>query len=254
MKPSTRAFLDRVRYADDPTSNDAARVRAAVAVAIAGSAVVTSAASTTAATSAGSGGVSSVGAASGGASAIAGAGAKGVFLATWYWVGGGIVAVGLSVGGYHLATRTAAPSTVETVRVAETTAAPRQQREDPPEASAKPPASALAAPEPAAPARALPAAAPSVRTSLDADLELLESVSEDLRAGHEARALERLDRNEVRIASSALAEELRAARIVALCQSGKLEQGRALARALLAVAPRSPQRHRIDAACQGDAP
>ncbi len=262
MKPSTRAFLDSVRHGDDPSPADAARVRMAVNVALAtgaasvGSAAAGSSTAGTAGAVTSAAGSGSAGAAAGTHAAAVAVGGKSLLASVLPWVGGGLTVIALSLGGYQLATpgRESGHREIQRPSPSTTIAAPLAPTfADPPEPPRTEPAAELPDPrsaegEPGPPPRAPVASSSPVGPSLQADLDLLEAVSSDLRAGRAEQALERLSQRDPRIGSSVLSEELHAAHIVALCQTDA-EQGRALARVFLDRSRHSPHCLRVQRSC-----
>jgi hypothetical protein len=101
---------------------------------------------------------------------------------------------------------------------------------------AKPRARAAAAP-----------AAPRAATSLRAELELLQRVQAALKRGEASSALQALDAHQT--TDSTLLAERRAARILALCQLGRIDDARRAAAAFVKQHPDSLQRAAVDGSC-----
>jgi hypothetical protein len=101
---------------------------------------------------------------------------------------------------------------------------------------AKPRARAAAAP-----------AAPAAASSLRAELELLQRVQAALKRGEASSALRALDAHQTTDAT--LLAERRAARILALCQLGKIDDARRAAADFVKQHPDSLQRAAVDGSC-----
>jgi outer membrane protein assembly factor BamD (BamD/ComL family) len=98
---------------------------------------------------------------------------------------------------------------------------------------------------PAAPA----APAPS---SLDVEIALLQDANGALREKDGARALRLVDEHSRRFPNGTLGEEFEAARVFALCQSGRMSEARDVAGRFLREHPRSPLVPRVSRACDSD--
>jgi hypothetical protein len=116
------------------------------------------------------------------------------------------------------------------------------------------PAPSTAAPSTAVPVRAKPRAraaaapaAPGAATSLRAELELLQRVQAALKRGEASSALQALDAHQT--TDSTLLAERRAARILALCQLGRIDDARRAAAAFVKQHPGSLQRAAVDGSC-----
>lgn len=99
----------------------------------------------------------------------------------------------------------------------------------------------------------LPATAPTSQPAPDpllAETEALRQAQRALRSGDAARALELLSSQDRTFATGSLQQERAAARVLALCQSGRPEQARALAARFIERWPRSALRARVTAACR----
>jgi hypothetical protein len=246
MKAETERFLDLVRDAEDPTALDEQRVRrslrAAVAAGAASSVVVSTSALPSAASKTGLFG-------SAGGSVVAKGGLVFVF------------AVGaLSVA--HVATRSEpeAPRLSERPASVQVEAQVRQ-----PSPSVEVPAELKGGPAPDAPREQPPAplrsarvevkpavrqreaAAVSSAASLRKELALLSEVQADLRRGDGAGALAKLSAHDT--GDQQLLAERRAARILALCANGDVEQAAGEARRFLVLHPDSPQRDAVLRSC-----
>ena len=100
-----------------------------------------------------------------------------------------------------------------------------------------------------------PSKAPSVREersrpdTLRGEIELLEDVRSALERGDGGRALQRLDAHVT--GDRQLLAERRAARILALCQLGRIDEARRDAASLLRDEPASLQRAAVERSCAG---
>lgn len=102
------------------------------------------------------------------------------------------------------------------------------------------------APTPAPP----PAASSRSPDVLAREVALLSRATRELRAGRAAAAVKILDEHQRRFPTGALSEERRAARAQALCQLGRVDEGRA---ELARLAPRSPAAATAAQVCDGAA-
>lgn len=97
-------------------------------------------------------------------------------------------------------------------------------------------------------ARAAPApAAPAAASRLRGELELLQRVQAALKRGEASSALRALDAH--RTTDSTLLAERRAARILALCQLGRIDEARRAAAAFVDQHPDSLQRAAVEGSC-----
>lgn len=87
-------------------------------------------------------------------------------------------------------------------------------------------------------------------SSLEAELEIVGRAQGALKSGQPNEALRALDEHARRFPSGVLALERSGVRTVALCQAGRLEEGRAAALSYLRLAPNSVLSKRIRVACQ----
>jgi hypothetical protein len=268
------ALLDAARGGDDPSVDDRARVRAAVARQIVVGVAVGAAAATAAKTASG---VVTAGAAGAGAGAAVGGGA----VATGAGLGGlgakllvsvAIVgAVGMGTAGTvkmvrHREEERARVAQVEVAaRVAASVAASsRAHASDiPPPPSEEdlrattpieiPTPSPSAAPEWVFPSRAPPARAPSAPSPspLDAELALLRTAHDALKAHDPAAALRALDEHARRFPDGAMVEEREASRVFALCDLARTDEATDAASRFLREHPSSPLAARVAHACDG---
>lgn len=96
-------------------------------------------------------------------------------------------------------------------------------------------------------ARAAAAPAPAAASRLRAELELLQRVQAALKRGEASSALRALDAHQT--TDSTLLAERRAARILALCQLGRVDEARRAAAAFVKQHPDSLQRAAVDGSC-----
>lgn len=232
MTPDTRAFLDEVRRAEDPSAEDEARVLAAVRTTV------------------------TVGAAAGAAVGVSKLGKLWALLVAPS-VKIGVLAIGVSGAalgvGASLSSSEGAPPPpqpqgqvaavaasvpVASARVATEAPPPKQPEVEPPP------------PEPAVvvkpPPRAAASAPPEV-ASLRRELEHLAAVQRALQQGDAEKALKQLDEHET--SDAQLLAERRAARVLALCAAGRVQQARRARSEFLAAHPASPQRAAVEGAC-----
>jgi hypothetical protein len=120
-----------------------------------------------------------------------------------------------------------------------------------PEPEAPTSTSSTRAPSRPVPVRAKPraraAAAPAAASSLRGELELLQRVQAALKRGEASSALQALDAHQT--TDSTLLAERQAARILALCQLGRIEEARRAAAAFVKQHPDSLQRAAVDGSC-----
>ena len=250
LSPDARSLLDAARDGDDPRVTDRVRVRRTLMATIG---TGTALASSTAATA-------SVAATAGPAKAVVATKVLG-----WLMAGG---AAGLAVAIPISAIEpSGAPAPVETPpavvapRAAEARAqaapavpvegdpAPAEQAS---EASPAPAPATTPAPSPAKPthpARPAPAGAPATSAGLSDEVRVLNEAHVALRDGDSARALALLDDHRRRFSRGALGEERQAARVLALCDAGRVAEAKAAAERFLAASPRSPLAPRVRQSC-----
>jgi hypothetical protein len=239
MSPETRAFLDSVRDAEDPTSEDEARVLSAVRTALVAGA-----------------GVGLVAGAAKSSKLLGLAGLSGLKL------GGAIVGLAAGVWFAGAALQERAPS-----RVPGGAGQPAAGRSELPPPSR--PSGAVASPLPSAfvvspvpsalvagellPENAeRPVARPRPPASLREEIALLAAVQGALERGDGAAALGLLDRHVT--SDRQLAAERKAARIHALCALGRSGEARELAAEFSHAHPASLQRAAIERSCAGTEP
>jgi len=245
LTSEARDLLEAARGGDEPTAEDRLRVRRALSASLGAGAAVVATSSVAAAHAAAPAATLSAASGSLGAAKVA------------FWVGAGLV-VGLTSAGAMVMTfrspgndpapqpaRAATPSPV--LAPAPTTIV----------AGAAPPA-ASDAPEPAAPARApepaasrpnASATARSPRSSLPAEMALLESARAALGRGDARAALGFLDEHERAFPDGAMTEERLASEVFAWCALGDRMSASRAAQELIRRAPASPLRARVLDSC-----
>ncbi len=236
MSPETRALLERVRDAEDPSAEDEERVLAAVRASVAAGALA----------------------------GVATAGSSKLFklMATWGLPGlktGPVVLCVLAAAGaaeLPVASERSEPSSVVApLRAAlpRGATAAREAVVPAPTAAPAPVLEIAAAPRAARPTRATQTppsvAEASSAPSLRRELLLLSDVQRLLKEGDAGAALQRLDQHTT--VDRELAAERRAARILALCAAGRTEEARQGAAELLREHPTSLQRDAVSRSCAG---
>jgi hypothetical protein len=232
-------LLDLLRNSDQPTLADRERIRRNVALQVAAGATV---AATLAAAQNGSWLLR------GGAVA---AWLKGATLATLL-VGAGIAST------HFLSTKSPPPAAIEAVsRVNNRQPLPEVTAPNPPQTAEE--SNAIEVPpnqeSVTVTAKRLAPAVKSPTTTnrsanLEAELELIGQAQRALKAGQPGEALRALDEHQRRFPAGSLSFERVGVRTVALCQAGRLADGRAAARSYLRKVPNSVLSKRIRVACQ----
>lgn len=252
LGPEARSILEGGRSGDDPTPEDRARIRASVMRAIAAGGALGAATVASEATAAGG---LSLGWKVLAVLVVVGAVGAGT-IATRQQASAPVQASVATVVGSPEPPVVRAPSLPVDVAAppapsppaAETTAAPsaparaavpRQQQPQEPRVAAEPAS-------PAAPATAGPSPPPD---TLAAETQRLREAHGALTGGEASRALALLD--EESAAGPQLREERAAARVLVLCQLGRVDEARLLAARFLAESPRSPLADRVRASCAG---
>jgi hypothetical protein len=222
MSADLRRLVDGARGADAPTAADRDRVRAALVAGLA------------------AGG----GAASGGASKLGLLGRAGLVVLVGALLAGGVWWFASTSGGD--AHRVAATAPV---------------REPEPAPIAEPPALILdAAPiADAAPRQVATSERPKPRAPRDAaqlaeEARLLREAETARRAGELERASQKLDEHRRRFPRGVLATERDAARVLLLCDAGRIAEAKKLAGSFLRRHPRSPLADRVRSACERSIP
>lgn len=239
MSPETRAFLDLVRSAEDPSPEDERRVRSAVHAALATGAVAGAALGVS--KSAKLFGVSV-------ASVKVGGALLGLSAATWLAASALSQPRPAAAPAVTLAAstaRTAAPSPAESsAKASDTEPSPATPPATRSRKGAVVKTTAPASPPPATSAASAP---PSLRE----EIALLSQVNAALARGDGVAALRRLD--EPLASERRLPAERMAARVRALCLLGRTEEAEALARDFVREHPTSVQRTAVERSCAGKA-
>ncbi|MGC4064692.1 MAG: hypothetical protein QM784_08630 [Polyangiaceae bacterium] len=122
---------------------------------------------------------------------------------------------------------------------------------------APPPQATLAPPNETAPTPTKQSSSATPRASsrapadsLDAELELVSQAQRSLKGGRALDALRALDEHQRRFPAGSLSFERAGLRPIALCQAGRLDEGRVAARNYLRKLPNSVLSKRIRVACQ----
>lgn len=261
-KDETAAVLELLKTSDEPSSADAARVRAAVWARIGLAGAVTTAAATGVHSLGHGAGASNVAATGSNALNVAGTlssslgagaatGAKAAWVVTVAKVGLAVTLLG--AGGWYGA-RALAPVTGSQLAGAAAPGDPVSSK-----AQAEPARALLVTPRSVAPpgreetsvaqTASRPRAAASTDT-LDTEVALLGEAQRALAAGQYSVALASLDKHAARFPRGALSRERDASRAIALCRSGALSRGQKLAERYVAQHASSPLCTRVRAACK----
>jgi hypothetical protein len=263
LGPNERRLLRALRAADEPSDDDRARVRARVLLKVAAASGVASALATTAANAPGA--AAAAGTAAGGASVAPGAAATASTLAGFaagsWKIGAAIVTVVGAVGGAAwIATPKAdppphaAPQSTGHQPQAPAKAAPSEANREIPESDDSEgavPSSAPRSSRSRSRSPEPPASADGKADEFDSELALLTDAQRALKQGDSERALAALDQHKSEHPDGALARERAGIRAVALCESGRIEEGKREARRFLSRNPKSPLAGRVRAACLG---
>jgi hypothetical protein len=270
LGPDARTILDAGRSGDDPTPADRARLRAAVMRRVAASAALGAAATTAAQGTAL------------GASTLIASGIKVVtvlIVASAACVGAVRLLAQASAPtrpatATAIASSTGAPLPISTPAARDARAAPASSSEvapAPPVHDGRSADSAASAPMPSAPAARLPpqtfvdrgrsspptdprprarsgSAAPT-EDALEVEARGLGEAHGALQEGDPARALRLLDQQSTAYAGGQLGEEREAARVLALCKLGRVDEASAARARFLDAHPRSPLADRVRNAC-----
>jgi hypothetical protein len=86
-------------------------------------------------------------------------------------------------------------------------------------------------------------------SQLEGEIELIRAAQVALQQGDSARALAELDKHKLQFPKGVLFQEREAARAVALCELGRIDEGRQVAQRLLIESPHSPMAQRIHRSC-----
>lgn len=247
LGPEARSILNEGRDGDDPSPADRARVRKNLSRMIA------------------AGGAAS--AASLGKTAAAATSAHTLSTALVLKVlGGALVAGALGGGAWVLTAKPAppAPSAVVQDMPAPTSSPSIVESPSPAppaptsEASAEPSAAPASAPAPrpvgSARAPARPAEGAGGGDTLEEETRRLREAHASMQSGDAAKALQILEEESATHAGGQLREERAAARVLALCKVGKVDEARAAAAAFLRDNPRSPLADRVRGGCPAAPP
>ncbi len=266
LSAGAQALIDEVRDLDGPSADDRDRVKRALVATLASGAGL--AATTVASSAAAAGSTTVVGTTVVGTTAAVGGVSFVVKVAA-------VALVAAAIGGTALVVtqeETAAPAPPEavTAQFAEpeplrAPAPPRVAPSEPveaaevvevspgePEADVAEAEPTIAEPVPTPRARRAPATRREIAvadSTLTEEIAMIRRAQRALQAGDAETALRQLDQHASRFAGGVLAEEREAARVVALCQAGRAEQSRALARRFVRERPSSPHRARVLGAC-----
>jgi hypothetical protein len=256
----TQALLRASRDARNPSPQELLRVRRSLLLKVAAASAIATGAGTAAA---GSSVIPGAGSALGSLLALPGiakiavavAVISGGSLGTALWVRSGAKTdpVTLAVPAAPRAASPAAASAVVTEAAPSPRAAPNAQA--PVEVESAPRASRASAANEGSSRTSGGSASPARNAPEDALLEearLLTEAQRQLGAGRAARALETLAQYDARFPSGSLRVEADAARVFALCQSGRSEQARAAGARFLRRYPASPAAKRVREACRGE--
>jgi len=250
LEPRTQALLRATRRADEPTDEQLHRVRHSLAakIAVGGAAAAGLQAVSSSATGAASSGLVT----------------KLLLLPTAIKVSLSVAVLGLgALGGWKVA------ASMHDARVPTPSVATTQLAEPAPAAVAQP-ATPTVTPEPdmnpsddrhelsATPSARVtphPARQPAVSgPELQEEAKLLSDVQSALGAGQGSKALEKLNDYDQRFPGGVLRAEADAARVFALCQSGRRADAQAAARRFLRRYPSSPSASRVQQACVAEDP
>lgn len=241
LSPGARALLAAAERSDDPTTEDAARVRRAV-LANVGVLGATAALLTTSTTQAKAASLFSVGAKVAAALAITAGGVA----ATWSYVHHPTETVTTSPAPPRGSPRPSAPVTSSDAVAPPVAAEPEPKAEEPPSKALRP---ALRAPRPAEKSESGPSKPDDTVASLEAEMKLIRGADSALRAGRASEALALLAKHQAEHPHASLAHEREGLRAIAQCQTGAAGS-RAVAERFLARSPRSPLGPRLRSACR----
>ncbi|MBK9260760.1 MAG: hypothetical protein IPM54_13195 [Polyangiaceae bacterium] len=261
LGPDAREILREGRDGDNPSPADRARIHSALMAAIVAGAAEAAAgqASTTAANAADDVGLpASVGAAKPVAVSIVGSAfAKGIFVVFVGAAGIGAMVAWPKVGAVKapvtpqvMSNAAASVSTaIEIPPPAATAAEPSEKIADIPEVMVT-----AELPQKAPPARPAASITPSrtneeTADSLIAETQRLREAHGALQSGDAEKALALLSEQKAEVEGQKLREERAAARVLALCKLGRVDEANAEAAAFLAQNPRSPLAARVRKAC-----
>jgi hypothetical protein len=182
--------------------------------------------------------------------------------AAWLTIGAVLVAVSVSTAGYVALRRqpnvTVSPAVAPAVAPRSDPVATPEEVGSPPAAVPDPVVTAAQVPFLPPPPRAVTVARPAkvpdppaAGPAIGEEAALLLSTQAALREDNPGRALALLDEHARRFPRGALAQERDAARVLALCAAGRVDEARSARDAFLAAHPRSPAAARVRHACGG---
>jgi hypothetical protein len=241
LSPGARALLAAAEMSDDPTTEDAARVRRAV-LANVGALGVTAAVVTTSTTQAKAAALWSAGAKLAAALAITAGGVA----ATWSYVHPRSEAVVTNPARAQVAPPPSTPVTPSDTVTQPVVTAPEREADEPPTKALRPAPRAPRAAEKPEPPPSKPDAAVA---SLEAEMKLIRGADSALRAGRASEALALLAQHQAEHPHASLSHEREGLRAIAQCQTGA-SGSREVAERFLARSPRSPLAPRLRSACR----
>jgi hypothetical protein len=255
LSSEAKALIQRVGTADGPSPLDRTRVKRRIVAGLAGAGMVF-----------GSGGTVAAGApAAGVVGAVVASKVTFSSVALWLAAGAGLGAVVSTpalVSAYRrtesarpVATATTPAKPLDGVNAGPLTDSSRETRRAeqaaPEAAEESPPPAVLPR---AAPPTAVGVAPPSGTTgaaSLAEETRLLHAAQRELAQKRTAAALALLDEHAVKFPRGALAQERAGARVLALCDLGRIAEARSAAAAFVRASPHSPLVPRLQASCAG---
>lgn len=274
LSPRARDLLDAARHADDPSTEERARIRARVLAAVATGGLASGASATAAASSTlASGTAASSGIAAGGIASLTAVATKGLLVLALVSAGtAGVVAVSRSspiqapvaetssetqTPTRSSAARSASTASLPTTPATEPAVALPQQESVPPRIPSRATVPSRVAPTPR-PSRPRTALAETVEVpsatieapSLATELSILRAAQRARAAGDPHAALQHLEEHARDFPLGSLAAERDGTRVLALCDAGEVAAARAAASAFLARHPGSPLRQRVSVACR----
>lgn len=238
LGPEAREILQKGRLADEPTAADRARVKRALIATIAASAAAT--------------------AAEQGAQAAAakGAGSASAFYAMTGWKAlVGVLVIGAAVGTAGLLPEKKPPFAKPMIhRAVALLSLPQMQRsaeepENHAETNAPLPPSPLQNPQPSKAKSIASAGDAEPNDTLSEETQRLMEAHGALQGGDAEKALQLLDEKEAGATGQKLKEERAAARVLALCKIGRIDEANREAAVFLEKSPRSPLAERVRKAC-----
>jgi hypothetical protein len=249
LEREAKSLVEAASGGDEPTAENRARVRAAIAaklVAAAASGATTMATAKSAAAAAGAAGSAIPGSVTTALVSLALVSALGVGSAMYVRS-----STPANKTGPSMATRAAAPATrlpPDSSARAATISAPAE----PAQLAAERAVGEKHLPVSTPPSPAVPARGRVSGTSVEAEMLLIGEAREALQSRDAAHALLVLDEHAHRFPSGALGEERDAMRVTSLCALGRVAEARAAAGQFLRAFPDSPHAGRVRASCGSD--